>query len=170
MKNIRGFTETVKKAFSKVRSKRGFDMMQMLFALAILSVVVALAAPSYFRSTEDAKITAAKSDVKNILGAIIMYKNDMGTLPAGTTSNDLCTVLQKGGVTSEKTGQKVGPWMSTCPKKDPWGNDYKFDSSNMVVYTQITDTTATQGGNTYITTSDLTALQNSATGSSGTGG
>lgn len=166
MRNIRDF---IRKALAKARDKRGFDMMQMLFALAILSVVVALAAPSYFRSTEDAKITAAKSDVKNILGAIIMYKNDMGSLPAGTTSNDLCTVLQKGGVTSEKTGQKVGPWMSTCPKKDPWGNDYKFDSTNMVVYTQLSDTATTQGGNTYITTSDLTALQASATGTS-TGG
>ena len=167
MRNIREF---MGKVLARARTRRGFDMMQMLFALAILSVVVALAAPSYFRSTEDAKITAAKSDVKNILGAIIMYKNDMGSLPSGTTANDLCAVLQKGGVTSEKTGQKVGPWMSTCPKKDPWGNDYKFDSTNMVVYTQVSDTTATQGGNTYITTSDLTALQNSATGSSGTGG
>ncbi len=170
MKTIRGFMDRMKSALGRARGRRGFDMMQMLFALAILSVVVALAAPSYFRSTEDAKITAAKSDVKSILGAIIMYKNDMGTLPSGTTSSDICTVLQKGGVTSEKTGQKVGPWMSTCPKKDPWGNDYKFDSTNMVVYTQVSDTVATQGGNTYITTSDLTALQSSATGTSTTGG
>ena len=143
----------------KLLSKKGFTLTEMLVVMFIIGVLASMSATYFSRNVDEAKVTVAKADARNLLAAIVLYKADVGSLPAGTTGSALCTVLK--GTATGRVGQTVGPWMATCPEHDPWGNDYKFDSANMVVYTQVPTEVGISGAN-YITTKDLSKFQSSA--------
>lgn len=60
---------------------RGFTLIEMLVVMAIIATLLSIAAPRYFRSTDDAREAALKSDLRTLREAIDHYHADRGTYP-----------------------------------------------------------------------------------------
>lgn len=123
------YLENKKKALlAKANDKKGFTLVELMIVIVIIGVLVAMAMANFGKSGEDAKVARAKSDARTLAGAVQIYYSDTGdknsikkTITAGGGSNQaLCTTLM-GTSTSPATGEKVGPWMSSCPIP-PWSN------------------------------------------------
>lgn len=120
MKLERKQTETVKtktimankKALNK--RKRGFTLIEMMVVIAILGVLAAIIAPNVLGRAEKAKVTAAVTNIKNLDGAIELYKIDNSKFPS--TLNELVPDYVK----------EVND--------DPWNNPYQY-STNGSSYT-----------------------------------
>lgn len=63
MKKIQ--TKTGKKGLSMV--KKGFSMVELLFVMAVMAALAAIAIPSMSASTDSAKLTSMRSDVQNMI-------------------------------------------------------------------------------------------------------
>ena len=102
------------------RKEAGVTLIEMLVVVVIIGLFVALVGPNLFKKTDAARITAARVQVHNFMGALGNYKLDTGTFP--TTEQG----LQALRVRPEGTNQWNGPYMEQEIPKDPWGHDYVY--------------------------------------------
>ena len=118
-----------------------------MIVIVIIGVLVAMAMANFGKSGEDAKVARAKSDARTLAGAVQIYYSDTGdsksiikTITAGGGSEQaLCTELMRGDLKSPATGEKVGPWMSSCPIP-PWSNSnyvVKQDDKTEQLYVSV---------------------------------
>ena len=94
----------------------GFTLIELLLVLVILAVLAALVVPKFTNRSQQAKETAAKTDVSNLETAVGTYEVDNGAYP--TKLDDL--IAAPGGITTWH-----GPYIARLPK-DPWGNEYVY--------------------------------------------
>ena len=76
--------------------ERGFTFIEIMVVVAILAILAALVVPRIMGRTDDAKRTAAKVQIRNIEGALQLYKLDNGVYP--TTEQGLKALVEKPSV------------------------------------------------------------------------
>jgi len=101
----------------------GFTFIEIMVVVAILAILAALVVPRIMGRTDDAKRTAAKVQIRNIEGALQLYKLDNGVYP--TTEQGLKALIEKPSVGVIPKKWKVGGYLPKLPE-DPWGNSYKY--------------------------------------------
>ena len=111
----------------KVQKKRlntmgGFTLMELLIVMVILGLLAALVGPRFFGQEKKARQKAAKSQIALFEGALDTYRLDMGKYP--TTEQGLRALREK-PADAEKWD---GPYLRKEIPKDPWGNDYVYNS------------------------------------------
>lgn len=107
------------------RRTSGFTLIELLLVVVIIGILAAIVVPKLTGRSEDARISAAKSDLNNIRTALSMYEVDNGKYP--TSDQKLQALLQKPGGTPEPKNWK-GPYLQNMTEipKDPWGNEYVY--------------------------------------------
>ena len=82
-------------ARSKRRSHRptGFTLIELMVVLVIIGVLAALIVPNVLDRADDARATAAKTDVNNLMQALKLYKLDNQRYP--TAAQGLQALLTK---------------------------------------------------------------------------
>lgn len=99
------------------RSRRqGFTLVEMLLVLVILAVLAAIVIPKLSGRTQQAKETAAKSDISGYSLALDAYEVDTGAYPSSLDA----LVNQPNNVQNWR-----GPYLKKIAP-DPWGNDYIY--------------------------------------------
>ncbi|WP_455242119.1 type II secretion system major pseudopilin GspG [Petrachloros mirabilis] len=106
-----------------LRSERGFTFIEIMVVVAILAILAALVVPRIMGRTDEAKRTAAKVQIRNIEGALQLYKLDNGVYP--TTEQGLKALIEKPSVGVIPKKWKIGGYLQKLPE-DPWGNPYKY--------------------------------------------
>ncbi|MBX3303999.1 MAG: type II secretion system major pseudopilin GspG [Nitrospira sp.] len=106
-------------------SSAGFTFIEIMVVVAILAILAALVVPRIMGRTDDAKRTAAKVQIRNIEGALQLYKLDNGVYP--TTEQGLKALIEKPSVGVVPKKWKIGGYLPKLPE-DPWGNPYKYVS------------------------------------------
>ena len=101
----------------------GFTFIEIMVVVAILAILAALVVPRIMGRTDDAKRTAAKVQIRNIEGALQLYKLDNGVYP--TTEQGLKALVEKPSVGVIPKKWKLGGYLPKLPE-DPWGNPYKY--------------------------------------------
>ena len=101
----------------------GFTFIEIMVVVAILAILAALVVPRIMGRTDDAKRTAAKVQIRNIEGALQLYKLDNGVYPS--TEQGLKALVEKPTVGVIPKKWKVGGYLPKLPE-DPWGNSYKY--------------------------------------------
>jgi len=101
----------------------GFTFIEIMVVVAILAILAALVVPRIMGRTDDAKRTAAKVQIRNIEGALQLYKLDNGVYPS--TEQGLKALIEKPTVGVIPKKWKVGGYLPKLPE-DPWGNSYKY--------------------------------------------
>lgn len=100
---------------------RGFTLIELLLVLVILGILAAIVVPKFAGRTEQARVTAAESQISTFGTALDAYEVDMGSYPKGKSGlNDL--VIAPRDAQSWK-----GPYMKNDIPLDPWGNPYIYE-------------------------------------------
>ncbi len=103
------------------RNSRGFTLLELMVVIVIIGVLAALIAPKIISRVGQAKVTAAKADLSNIMNALKMYKLDNGRYPS--TDQGLAALAAK-----PSTGSIPSNWHSYIDKlpEDPWHHAYQY--------------------------------------------
>ena len=110
-----------------VTSRKGFTLIEIMVVIVILALLAALVGPKLMGRTDDAKITDARVQIKNIETALKLYKLDSGNYP--TTEQGLSALVSKPTVgVIPKSYKDEGYLESKKVPKDPWGNEYLYVS------------------------------------------
>jgi general secretion pathway protein G len=105
--------------FSRKRSHLGFTLVEMLLVLVILATLAAIVIPKFAGRSQQAKITAAKSQISSIEIALDAFEVDNGYYPKSGGLDEL--INQPANASGWK-----GPYLKNIPP-DPWGSNYTYD-------------------------------------------
>ena len=105
----------------KAKQQRGFTLIELMVVLAIIGVLAALIVPNVLGRADDARITAARTDVGNLMQALKLYKLDNQRFPS--TEQGLNALILK--PTTEPVPGNWKPYLDKLPK-DPWGRPYQY--------------------------------------------
>ena len=112
---------------NQFKNRGGFTLIEIMVVIVILALLAALVGPKLMGRTDEAKITDARVQIKNLETALKLYKLDNGNFPS--TEQGLNALVAKPTVGLIPSGYKEGGYLeSQKVPKDPWGNDYIYVS------------------------------------------
>ncbi len=115
---------------SKNTQGSGFTLMEILVVMVIIGILAALVAPRLMNKLDDAKVTDATIQIKNLETALKLFKMDNGFYPS--TEQGLTALISPPEIGQIPDNFKPGGYLdkkSLSP--DPWGNEFVYISPGM---------------------------------------
>ena len=103
------------------RLQAGFTLIELMVVLLIIGVLAALIVPNVLDRADDARVTAAKTDVNNLMQALKLYRLDNQRYP--TAEQGLQALLTK--PTTAPAPPNWKSYLDLLPN-DPWGKPYVY--------------------------------------------
>ena len=108
-------------------NKKGFTLIEIMVVVIILGLLAGIVLPKILGREEEAKVSAAKVQIKSFESALDGYKQDNGFYP--TTDQGLSALIKKPEVGRIPDKWKEGGYLKPARiPKDPWGKDYLYFS------------------------------------------
>ena len=105
----------------KRRAHAGFTLIELMVVLVIIGVLAALIVPNVLDRADDARATAARTDVNNLMQALKLYRLDNQRYP--TSEQGLQALVTK--PTAGVIPPNWKPYLEKLPN-DPWGRPYQY--------------------------------------------
>lgn len=101
-------------------ARRGFTLIELLLVLVILATLAAVVVPRFTQRGEQARVTAARTDIARLEVALDAFEVDTGRYP--TNEEGL------GALINEPSNVRgwMGPYIRRGVPNDPWGNPYVY--------------------------------------------
>jgi prepilin-type N-terminal cleavage/methylation domain-containing protein len=106
------------------KARRGFTLLEALFAVLIVAILAAIAVPMYANTKKEAAYNACLDNIRAIATAESKYK------------------FENGGYTDNASSQLISQGLAMTPKC-PTGADYKIDTTTTAGHVIITCKDAT---------------------------
>ena len=103
------------------RLQAGFTLIELMVVLVIIGVLAALIVPNVLERADDARATAAKTDVNNLVQALKLYKLDNQRYPSA--EQGLQALVAKPSTNPVPPNWK--PYVEKLPN-DPWSHSYQY--------------------------------------------
>lgn len=104
------------------QTQSGFTLIELMVVLVILGVLFGLVAPNVIGRGDEARVQAAKTDIRTIENALDTYRLHNSHYPS--TDQGLEALVSKPSGSPEPKNWR-GPYLKQSPK-DPWGNEYGY--------------------------------------------
>ena len=122
--------------------RRAFTLIELLVVIAIIGVLSTLSMVALAYARRASKIAKAQHDIDAIVLAVKQLENDTGEWPRHQLVDQVVTSgsNEAWDLNADDVGISAtdgafpgwrGPYMTAVPK-DPWGNDYFYDSDYLV--------------------------------------
>ncbi|MHB1197952.1 MAG: type II secretion system major pseudopilin GspG [Polaromonas sp.] len=105
----------------KQHAQRGFTLIELMVVLVIIGVLAALIVPNVLDRADDARVTAARTDINNLMQALKLYKLDNQRYPSA--EQGLQALLTKPTVGVIPPNWR--PYVEKLPN-DPWARPYQY--------------------------------------------
>lgn len=99
----------------------GFTLIELMVVLVIIGVLAALIVPNVLDRADDARVTAARTDVSNLMQALKLYKLDNQRYPSADQGLQALVARPTAGVAPPNWK----PYLEKLPN-DPWGRPYQY--------------------------------------------
>ena len=103
------------------KSRRAFTLVELLLVLVILGILAALVLPKFTGRTEQARTTAAQTQISTFGTALDAFEVDTGTYPRG--QDGLAQLISQPG----DTPNWRGPYLKSDIPLDPWGHASAYE-------------------------------------------
>jgi general secretion pathway protein G len=103
------------------RRTGGFTLIELMVVLVIIGVLAALIVPNVLDRADDARATAARTDVNRLVQALKLYKLDNQRYPTGEQGLQALVARP----TSGPAAPNWKPYVDKLPN-DPWGRPYQY--------------------------------------------
>jgi len=104
---------------------RGFTLIEILVVVAIIAILAALVGPRIIGTTDEAKVTEAKAQMRNLETALKLFKLNNGFYP--TTEQGLEALVVKPSTGRIPKKYKDGGYLeSSSVPADPWDNQFVY--------------------------------------------
>ena len=105
----------------------GFTLIEIMVVVVILGVLGALSIPNIIGRPDEARVTAARSDIQQIGNALELYRLDNGQYPSSDQGLD-ALVEEPAGYPEARNWSPDG-YLKRLPV-DPWGEPYLYFSED----------------------------------------
>ncbi|MFN7182202.1 MAG: type II secretion system major pseudopilin GspG [Planctomycetota bacterium] len=103
------------------KKEQGFTLLELLAVVMIIGLLAAIIAPRLLSKTPQARIAAAKANIKSLQTAIENFHLDHGKYP-----EKLEDLVNMPSYINPKKWPEGGYLTSIVIPKDPWGNDFIY--------------------------------------------
>jgi len=103
----------------------GFTLIEIMVVVTILAILIALVAPKMVGRTDQARRVSTKVQIKNIEGALQLYKLDNGIYPG--TEQGLDALAELPSIGEIPKNWRKGGYLPKVPE-DAWGNPFVYVS------------------------------------------
>ncbi|MCB1670468.1 MAG: type II secretion system major pseudopilin GspG [Gammaproteobacteria bacterium] len=97
----------------------GFTLIEILVVMAIIAMLAVMVAPNLFRQQAGAMRDAALSQISSLETALDSYRLDMNRYP-----DSLSDLMEN----ESSSASWNGPYLRREVPRDPWGNEYVYES------------------------------------------
>ncbi|MCZ6502656.1 MAG: type II secretion system major pseudopilin GspG [Gammaproteobacteria bacterium] len=102
---------------------KGFTLIEIMVVVVILGVLGALIIPNIIGRPDEARVTAARSDIQQIGNSLELYRLDNGQYPSSDQGLD-ALVEEPAGYPEARNWNAEG-YLKRLPV-DPWGEPYLY--------------------------------------------
>jgi len=106
------------------RRESGFTLIEIMVVLVIIAIMTALIAPNIMGKVDEARVTAAKQDIRTLETALDFFQMENFRYP--TTDMGLEALVKKPEDPAIRNWRNGGYLRATTVPKDPWGNPYRY--------------------------------------------
>jgi general secretion pathway protein G len=112
---------------------RGFTLIEILVVVVIVGILGAIIVPNLLGRPDQARVTAAQSDIRSLANALDIYRLDNFNYPS--TDQGLEALVSKPAGFPEPKNYSPGAYIKSLPT-DPWGSPYIYerDSTNFSLF------------------------------------
>ncbi len=103
------------------RRQAAFTLVELLLVLVILGILAALVLPKFTGRTEQARVTAAQTQISTFGTALDAFEVDTGSYPRG--QDGLAQLV----VAPADAQNWRGPYLKSDIPVDPWGHPYVYE-------------------------------------------
>ena len=107
----------------RTSTQRGFTLIEIMVVMVIIGVLGAIVVPQFMSRPDQAKVTAAHTDIQAISTALEMYRLDTFNYPS-TQQGLEALVTRPSGTPLARNWNPQG-YLKSLPV-DPWGTPYQY--------------------------------------------